>query len=237
MKDVVLDSNVIIPDWLLTAKHFHSLLDLARRLELMVLVPEVVVLEVVNKYREELRATVAACEKASARARKLGIAHPDRIVDMDKAVDDYEAELRKGLLMHVSESLRYPMCPMRRCCLQHSRGAPRLERMTAATAMHSFGRQYGRPSRRTYTSLQTIASSTQRTGVASLRGLAAATSAPVSLHLSLGDMVKSHIAESEDGVRAITDYVRDHSEETRAVGRSLEEGGSVRGERKRRRPV
>jgi hypothetical protein len=98
---VVLDSNVLFNDFYLNRLYLRLIREQGKGGAFVLVVPEVVILETINLYREELEAAVERIEEKSQKARdrldhlKVDFALPE--VDVRAAVDGYEAFLRTCL--------------------------------------------------------------------------------------------------------------------------------------------
>jgi hypothetical protein len=97
MKIVVLDTNALVRDWHFKAPSLSSLFDLGRRSELRIVVPEVVVLELVNKYREEVLSVDEDLKKSGAQLDRLGLVSQLPKIGANEAAQRYEGWLREHL--------------------------------------------------------------------------------------------------------------------------------------------
>ncbi len=114
---LVPDSNVLFMDFMLAGAQWHLVRDQARRGQLTIAVPEVVVAETVNNYRRELKSAHSklrnAVETHGGRLIELGITDVslDTEIDRNANVDTYEALLRTKLVERGSEILEIPNLP------------------------------------------------------------------------------------------------------------------------------
>lgn len=95
---IVIDTNQFIGNYRLESPQWRMLLDAANHLSYTVVVPEVVVDEVVNKFKEQL---VEATQKMGALGRDLAKMLPDfdgsGDVDVETSVDEYRSWLKAHL--------------------------------------------------------------------------------------------------------------------------------------------
>lgn len=97
---VVLDTSVIVADFRLEATSSRRLLDDLREAGVGLVVPELVVLEAVNKFREQLATDVALADKSlQSIARKRGTSDHSPMGDnfVQSATSEYEGHLRRRI--------------------------------------------------------------------------------------------------------------------------------------------
>jgi hypothetical protein len=110
---VVLDTNALVGDWKLRSVSFQALLTASEAQRLAVAVPEVVVLELINKHRESLLAAEAERDAAQRRLHELLIEEPEesRRDALADANERYAALLRARLQQARAKVLPIPDVP------------------------------------------------------------------------------------------------------------------------------
>jgi hypothetical protein len=108
---VLLDTNIFYPDLRMQKTELRFLLDLSRQGYIRLLVPEVVIRETVNKYRErvvecERRLILITRELQDLSAPSMGVDLPE--MEVEEAVQAYEQYLRSELQSANAEVLRIP---------------------------------------------------------------------------------------------------------------------------------
>lgn len=107
---IVLDSCAIIDDYYMKGTHFRVLLDRLPRLDGILAIPEVVVEETVNKFREDVaKLNEKGAKYDSEYQRLFGEKEWDLVVDEVKSANAYRSDLLSKVLRPVRhEILPYP---------------------------------------------------------------------------------------------------------------------------------
>jgi len=109
---VVLDANTLVADFRLQGTHFGLLLDTKKRLGMKLCVPEVVLEETVNKFRERVEDHLQAVARNVGELGKLVSLESKGLVgdlpDSDQVVKDYRLQLQELFKTHSIKVLPVP---------------------------------------------------------------------------------------------------------------------------------
>lgn len=107
---IVLDSCAIINDYYMKGAHFRVLLDRLPRLDGTLAIPEVVIEETVNKFREDVaKLNEKGTKYDSDYQRLFGEKEWDSVVDEERSASDYRSDLLSKVLGPIRhEILPYP---------------------------------------------------------------------------------------------------------------------------------
>lgn len=108
---IVLDSNIIIADFWMESTNFKLLFESAKKEDVQVLIPEIVLDEVINKYSQRLHKSVKDIDselKTYNKISKVDLKHPIKQKQIDKSIKHYQKHLRKTIKENKISVLKYP---------------------------------------------------------------------------------------------------------------------------------
>lgn len=109
--NVTIDTNIIFQDFNLNSLHFKVFLEHLDTIPATLHISEVVIDEVVNKYRENLLKSITEIERSESSLRKLGIELEVKLPEINKTVQNYRKSLLEKLKVYNVEILKYPEPP------------------------------------------------------------------------------------------------------------------------------
>ena len=108
---VVLDSNIIIADFWLESTNFKVLFESAKKGDVKIYIPEIVLDEVINKYNQRLEQSKLKVDSELKTFKKLSRTdrkNPLTKTIIDKSVSDYQNHLKKIIKENSIVVLKYP---------------------------------------------------------------------------------------------------------------------------------
>jgi predicted nucleic acid-binding protein len=108
---IVIDSNIIIADFWMESTNFKLLFESAKKGNVQILIPEIVLDEVINKYRQRLEKSLKDVGSELRTFNKLSkgtIKQPIEQKTIDKSIKDYQKHLRKTVKKNEIIVLKYP---------------------------------------------------------------------------------------------------------------------------------
>lgn len=108
---VVLDSNIIIADFWLESTNFKVLFESAKKGNIKIYIPEIVLDEVINKYNQRLEESTRKIDSELKTFKKLSKAdekNPLTKSIIEKSVADYQKHLKKVVKENSIEVTKYP---------------------------------------------------------------------------------------------------------------------------------
>jgi hypothetical protein len=108
MSLIILDTSVVVPDFRLRSTRFRAVLHTAQELRTHINIPQLVIDELINKYREELQKSYDSMVQVEKKIRSLINSRlPERRIDISKQVALYSDWLQSEMSKNKIESIDY----------------------------------------------------------------------------------------------------------------------------------